>query len=62
MQNQYAGYRGTANSNDDNGNNNLCARLIVGLSYLLVVLTFPLSIIFCIKVVQEYERAVSVNT
>ncbi len=38
--------------------NNLCAFFLVTLSYICVVLTFPIGFIFCIKVVQEYERAV----
>jgi erythrocyte band 7 integral membrane protein len=38
--------------------NNLCAFFLVALSYVCVVLTFPIGFIFCIKVVQEYERAV----
>jgi erythrocyte band 7 integral membrane protein len=32
--------------------------LLIGISYLLVVLTFPLSLFYCIKIVNEYERAV----
>ncbi|CAJ0567844.1 unnamed protein product, partial [Mesorhabditis spiculigera] len=35
-----------------------CGWLLMGLSYLLMLSTFPISVIFCIKVVQEYERAV----
>ncbi|CAF1323824.1 unnamed protein product [Rotaria sp. Silwood1] len=35
-----------------------CFDVLVVLSYFLVVITFPLSLCFCIKVVQEYERAV----
>lgn len=35
-----------------------CGWILVVLSYLLVVLTFPFSLCLCIKVVQEYERAV----
>ena len=31
---------------------------MVFLSYIIVVFTFPISLFFCIKVVQEYERAV----
>lgn len=38
--------------------NNICAIFLVTLSYICVVITFPISIIFCVKVVQEYERAV----
>lgn len=32
--------------------------LLTSLSYILVIATFPLSLYYCIKVVQEYERAV----
>merc|ERR1719461_242361 len=36
----------------------LCAVLITVLSLLLVILTFPLSLLVTVKVVKEYERAV----
>ena len=32
--------------------------LLIFLSYLLMIITFPLTIWFCVKIVQEYERAV----
>ncbi|CAF3785368.1 unnamed protein product [Rotaria magnacalcarata] len=35
-----------------------CFGILIILSYLLVIVTFPLSLCFCLKVVQEYERAV----
>ncbi|XP_041368257.1 band 7 protein AGAP004871-like isoform X2 [Gigantopelta aegis] len=35
-----------------------CAIILILISYILVGLTFPLSLCVCIKVVQEYERAV----
>ncbi|CAF0971529.1 unnamed protein product [Adineta steineri] len=35
-----------------------CGWILVIISYILIVLTFPLSLCTCIKVVQEYERAV----
>jgi len=35
-----------------------CAVFLTGVSALLVILTLPWSLAFCIKVVQEYERAV----
>ncbi|CAF4153742.1 unnamed protein product [Rotaria sp. Silwood2] len=35
-----------------------CGWILVILSYILVVMTFPFSLCLCIKVVQEYERAV----
>lgn len=34
------------------------SRLFVFLSWIIVVLTFPLSIAFCMKINREYERAV----
>ncbi|CAM6002005.1 unnamed protein product, partial [Sphagnum balticum] len=36
----------------------LCGWLLAFMSWMIVVLTFPFSICFCLKVVQEYERAV----
>ncbi|CAF0826245.1 unnamed protein product [Didymodactylos carnosus] len=36
----------------------LCGYILVGLSYVLICLTFPFSLTVCLKVVQEYERAV----
>ena len=36
----------------------VCACLITLLSLLLVIITFPLSLLLTVKVVQEYERAV----
>lgn len=35
-----------------------CATLLIMFSYLLMLLTFPFSICFCIKIVKEFERAV----
>ncbi|PAV87366.1 hypothetical protein WR25_18269 isoform B [Diploscapter pachys] len=35
-----------------------CGWLFMFLSWLIILMTFPISICFCIKVVQEYERAV----
>jgi len=35
-----------------------CSLIIVGLSYILFMLTFPLSIFMSLKIVNEYERAV----
>ncbi|RWS24124.1 band 7 protein-like protein [Leptotrombidium deliense] len=40
------------------GGQGLCNWALTGLSVGLCVATFPLSLLFCIKVVQEYERAV----
>ncbi|XP_023348416.1 band 7 protein AAEL010189, partial [Eurytemora carolleeae] len=43
---------------DDSDENGLCAFIITFLSYVLIFLTLPFTIWGCIKVVQEYERAV----
>jgi len=43
---------------DDNDENGCCAGIITIFSYILVFLTLPISIWGCVKVVQEYERAV----
>ncbi|RNA32682.1 Stomatin [Brachionus plicatilis] len=37
---------------------NFCTGLLIGFSFLLFILTFPISLIFCIKITREYERAV----
>ena len=36
----------------------LCAHLLTMISVLLILVTLPLSLMFVVKVVQEYERAV----
>uniref|UniRef100_A0A8D0L3S4 Stomatin like 3 n=1 Tax=Sphenodon punctatus TaxID=8508 RepID=A0A8D0L3S4_SPHPU len=36
----------------------VCGWILVSLSFLLVLITFPFSIWMCIKIVKEYERAV----
>jgi len=43
---------------DEDGENGICAALITFASYILVFLTLPISIWGCVKVAQEYERAV----
>lgn len=48
---------GTAFDSDDK-DNGCMGVFITFFSYLFVFLTFPFSIWFCVKVVQEYERAV----
>merc|ERR1719494_116687 len=48
---------GTAHDSEDD-DNSCCAAVITFFSYILVFLTLPLSIWGCVKVVQEYERAV----
>lgn len=48
---------GTAYDSDDEENSCMVS-VLTFVSYLLVFLTFPISIWGCVKVVQEYERAV----
>ncbi|KAF8566392.1 hypothetical protein P879_05072 [Paragonimus westermani] len=36
----------------------ICSALLIILSYAIIILTFPLSLFVCVKVVAEYERAV----
>ncbi|EDS28121.1 conserved hypothetical protein [Culex quinquefasciatus] len=48
---------GTAEE-DTNGEASTCGRILIFLSWVLVVLTMPFSLLVCFKVVQEYERAV----
>ncbi|RWS25365.1 band 7 protein-like isoform X2 [Leptotrombidium deliense] len=43
---------------ENGGDSGVCALLLTIISVILVICTFPLSLFFCIKVVQEYERAV----
>ncbi|GBN38119.1 Mechanosensory protein 2 [Araneus ventricosus] len=51
----YSDLKYLANTNEGPG---LCALLITCFSYLIIIITFPVSLLFCVKVVQEYERAV----
>ncbi|UJR14702.1 hypothetical protein I4U23_001695 [Adineta vaga] len=41
-----------------NHNIDICTWIIIGFSYILMIVTFPFSLCFCIRIVQEYERAV----
>merc|ERR1712227_876670 len=47
-------------SNDDGGDaaGGFCAVILTVFSVLFIILTFPITIFFCIRIVQEYERAV----
>ncbi|RWS24284.1 mechanosensory protein 2-like isoform X2 [Leptotrombidium deliense] len=45
-----------ANGGEDDFN--ACALILTIISIIFIIVTFPLSLIFCIKVIQEYERAV----
>ncbi|BFZ05924.1 hypothetical protein BsWGS_08963 [Bradybaena similaris] len=50
------GYRGVNTSGG--GNIGCCGYILWGLSLIFIIITFPFSLLLCIKVVQEYERAV----
>lgn len=45
-------------NNNGSDDANCCGSLLVIFSYILMAITFPVSIFFTLKVVQEYERAV----
>ncbi|CAG5125794.1 unnamed protein product, partial [Candidula unifasciata] len=45
-------------SASDGGNIGCCGYILWMLSLIFIAITFPFSLILCIKVVQEYERAV----
>ncbi|XP_052789553.1 band 7 protein AGAP004871-like isoform X1 [Mya arenaria] len=45
-------------ADDNTDGTGFCAWLLHAFSILLIVVTLPFSLVFCIKVVQEYERAV----
>ena len=47
-------------SSDDGGDaaGGFCAVILTIFSVLFIILTFPITIFFCIRIVQEYERAV----
>ena len=39
----------------------LYSKLLIGLSYFLVLITFPFNLLKCMKIIKEYERAVIVR-
>ncbi|KAI3413997.1 Mechanosensory protein 2 [Globodera pallida] len=43
---------------DDTEPYGLCAQILIILSYVITIATFPISVFMCIKIVQQYERAV----
>jgi erythrocyte band 7 integral membrane protein len=45
-------------NNDDNFAGDCCGVVVLVLSIILIIVTFPISIFMCIRVIQEYERAV----
>ncbi|KAI1730475.1 SPFH domain / band 7 family domain-containing protein [Ditylenchus destructor] len=40
------------------GNLRVCGLVLTIISYVIILMTFPISAFFCIKIVNEYERAV----
>ncbi|CAF0746221.1 unnamed protein product [Adineta ricciae] len=48
----------TMDSPRANDSVDMCSWILIGFSYILMLVTFPFSLCFCIRVVQEYERAV----
>lgn len=48
----------TNNSPEPDTASSLCSGFLTVMSMLLIICTFPFSLFICIKVVQEYERAV----
>ncbi|KAL3093610.1 hypothetical protein niasHT_021676 [Heterodera trifolii] len=43
---------------DDTEPYGICAKILIVLSYIITIITFPISVFMCIKIVQQYERAV----
>ncbi|XP_074594298.1 band 7 protein AGAP004871-like isoform X2 [Brevipalpus obovatus] len=48
----------TYTDNTETGAQGICGEILTILSIVMAIATFPFSLFFCIKVVQEYERAV----
>lgn len=46
------------NAQEAQGEYDTCSKLLIGLTYVLVFLTFPISLFFTVNIVREYERAV----
>ena len=42
----------------EEASNDCCSILLITFSIIFIVLTFPISIFFCIRIVPEYERAI----
>lgn len=54
METQQPGYR----AGESGSSAGCCDYFLTGLSFVIFICTFPISIFFCLKIVQEYERAV----
>ncbi|CAG0884742.1 unnamed protein product [Darwinula stevensoni] len=48
----------TGDADEPDASQGICGLILTAMSFLLVVCTFPFSLCVCLKVVQEYERAV----
>uniref|UniRef100_A0A672PBW6 Uncharacterized protein n=1 Tax=Sinocyclocheilus grahami TaxID=75366 RepID=A0A672PBW6_SINGR len=48
----------SSQNGDQSRSSGFCGYLLTFFSFLVVFLTFPVSVWFCMKIVQEYERAV----
>ena len=46
------------NDNGEDATAGCCSGLLMTFSIILIVLTFPVSIFFCIRIIPEYERAI----
>jgi len=53
-----AGYGTITEGLDADHSLGFCGWFLTGLSLLITICTFPFSLMFCLKIVQEYERAV----
>jgi erythrocyte band 7 integral membrane protein len=50
------GFVGTAD--DDSEPYGLCSKILIVIAYIITIITFPISVFGCIKIVNQYERAV----
>ena len=51
-------YNRQINTSGEDADYGCCGYLLLGLSIFIIIITFPIAICMCVKVVQEYERAV----
>lgn len=58
MNNKKEGSEAFGISEDGDRGIGLCGWFLTIISYILTICTFPLSLLICLKIVQEYERAV----
>ncbi|CEF69850.1 Band 7 protein family and Stomatin family-containing protein [Strongyloides ratti] len=48
----------TKNNNFNNSNPGILSEIIIVLAHSLIIITFPLSVWFCFRTINEYERAI----